>query len=195
MPETISEAIGADHKSIDAYAENLKSAKDDAEKVRWRNLLTWTLARHAISEELTLYPAMEQWLGEEGVNLVKTDTEQHQGMKVYLAQVQDMTPTDPKFEPLLDTLMDVVHHHVEHESEVDMPRLEGLIPREESERIARQFQWTKNIVPSRSHPAAPTEYYVENLAALFLTPMDKLRDWLKDYPTQGDYDRASNDAK
>lgn len=80
MPETISEAIGADHKSIDAYAENLKSAKDDAEKVRWRNLLTWTLARHAISEELTLYPAMEQWLGEEGVNLVKTDTEQHQGV-------------------------------------------------------------------------------------------------------------------
>lgn len=78
--QTISEAIGADHEAIDQYAQNLKSATDDGEKARWRNQLTWTLARHAISEELTLYPAMEQWLGEEGVMLTKTDKEQHQGV-------------------------------------------------------------------------------------------------------------------
>lgn len=81
MPgETISEAIGADHQSFDDYVQNLKSATDDAEKARWRNQLTWGLARHAISEELTLYPAMEQWLGEEGVKLAKTDKEQHEGV-------------------------------------------------------------------------------------------------------------------
>ena len=82
--ETISEAIGADHRSIDEYAENIKSATDDAEKVRWRNQLTFTLARHAISEELTLYPAMEKWLGDEGVQLTKTDKEQHQGVRTPL---------------------------------------------------------------------------------------------------------------
>lgn len=60
--------------------DNLKNTPDDAEKVRWRNQLTWTLARHAISEELTLYPAMEKWLGEEGVHLSKADKEQHQGV-------------------------------------------------------------------------------------------------------------------
>lgn len=79
MAPTISEAISDDHASIDLYAENLRTATDDAEKVRWRNQLTWTLARHAISEELTLYPAMEHHLGEEGVRLTKTDKEQHQG--------------------------------------------------------------------------------------------------------------------
>lgn len=105
-----------------------------------------------------------------------------------------MTPTDPRFEPLLDTLMDVVHHHVEHERDEDMPRLEGLISREESERIARQFQRTKNIVPTRSHPAAPTEYYAENLAALIAAPIDRIRDWFKDFPTEEDHQRAQNDA-
>ena len=82
--ETISEAFGADHRSIDEYAQNIKSATDDAEKVRWRNQLTFTLARHAISEELTLYPAMEKWLGDEGVQLTKTDKEQHQGVRTPL---------------------------------------------------------------------------------------------------------------
>lgn len=80
MGETISEAIAADHASFDEYADYLRTATDDAEKVRWRNQLTWTVARHALSEELTLYPAMEKHLGDEGVRLAKTDKEQHQGV-------------------------------------------------------------------------------------------------------------------
>lgn len=84
MGETISDAIAADHASFDEYADYIKTASDDAEKVRWRNQLTWTIARHALSEELTLYPAMEKHLGEEGVKLSKTDKEQHQGVGVYM---------------------------------------------------------------------------------------------------------------
>ena len=83
MGETISEAIAADHASFDEYAGYLRSATDDAEKVRWRNKLTWTVARHALSEELTLYPAMEKHLGDEGVRLSKTDKEQHQGVCIH----------------------------------------------------------------------------------------------------------------
>jgi len=97
-----------------------------------------------------------------------------------------MTPTDPRFWPKLDTLMQVLHHHIEHEKTEDMPRLEALLSREESESIARSFQRTKNIVPTRSHPAAPTEYYLENLAALLTAPLDRLGDWMRDFPTEKD---------
>lgn len=90
-----------------------------------------------------------------------------------------MTPTDPRFWPKLDTLMQVLHHHIEHEKNEDMPILEKLLSREESEAIARSFQRTKNIVPTRSHPAAPTEYYLENLAALLSAPMDRFQDWMR----------------
>jgi hemerythrin superfamily protein len=207
MGETISEAISADHESFDVYYSNIKNAEDDAGKVRWRNQLTWTLARHAISEELTLYPAMEKHLGALGVELTKTDKEQHQGVrhlknpyhqlpkhihltpgqvKNYLYEIQDMTPTDPRFWPKLDTLMQVLHHHIEHEKTEDMPRLEKLLSRDESEALARSFQQTKNIVPTRSHPAAPTEYYLENLAALLTAPLDRIQDWMRDYPTAKD---------
>ena len=84
MGETISEAIAADHASFDEYANYPRTATDDAEKVRWRNQLTWTVARHALSEELTLYPAMEKHLGDEGVRLTKTDKEQHQGVCIHI---------------------------------------------------------------------------------------------------------------
>ncbi|KAL8867527.1 MAG: hypothetical protein Q9174_005608, partial [Haloplaca sp. 1 TL-2023] len=79
-PQTISEAIGSDHKAIDQYADNIKTATTLEDKTKWRNQLTWALARHAISEELTMYPAMEKHLGEEGLKLTNTDREQHQAV-------------------------------------------------------------------------------------------------------------------
>jgi hemerythrin superfamily protein len=75
--QTISEAIGSDHKEIDRYAEELKSAKTLEDQVKWRNAFVWRLARHAISEELTMYPAMVEKLGDEGKELTDTDRAQH----------------------------------------------------------------------------------------------------------------------
>ena len=77
LNKTISEAIGDDHKAIDAYADKLKAAGSLQEKVEWRNQFTWALARHAVSEELTMYPSMEKHLGQEGIDLAETDREQH----------------------------------------------------------------------------------------------------------------------
>ena len=112
-------------------------------------------------------------------------------VKKYLNELQDMSPSDPKFSPLLETLMGVLHHHIEHEKNEDMPRLEALLPREESQALARQFQRTKNIVPTRSHPSAPTSYALENLAALLAAPIDRMRDLvMRDFPNEGDYAEA-----
>ena len=104
-----------------------------------------------------------------------------------------MSPASPAFQPTLDTLMHHLHEHIEHEKTEDMPRLEGLISRQESEAIARSFQRTKNIVPTRSHPSAPTEFYMENLAALMAAPIDRFRDWLRDFPT--DEERESGERQ
>jgi len=80
MTETISEAIGADHRAMDTYIDNLRNAKDLQTKTEWRNQFTWTLARHAISEELILYPAMEKTMGQEGTDLTDVDRKQHQAV-------------------------------------------------------------------------------------------------------------------
>jgi hypothetical protein len=76
----VSQALGADHSCLDECYEHLKSASTEDEKIKWRNMLTWNLARHAISEELTVYPAMEKHLGEEGKALTKKDFAQHQAV-------------------------------------------------------------------------------------------------------------------
>lgn len=79
---TISEAIGADHGAIDVYSDNIKTASTLQEKIEWRNQFTWALARHAVSEELTLYPVMEKKLGQKGKEMADVDREQHMAVRV-----------------------------------------------------------------------------------------------------------------
>ena len=93
-----------------------------------------------------------------------------------------MSPSSPEFTPLLDRLLKDLHNHIEHESKEDMPRLEKLLSREESEALAAKFERTKMIVPTRSHPSAPNRPYLENFAAMLASPIDRFADLLRSFP-------------
>ncbi|KAI4198738.1 MAG: hypothetical protein LQ348_001986 [Seirophora lacunosa] len=179
---TISEAISEDHHALDLYADNIRSATSIEDKTKWRNQLTWALARHAISEELTMYPAMEKHFGEEGLQLTNKDREQHHAVKEDLYQLQSLSPSSDTFSPLLDRLMTDLHEHIQHESEEDMPRLEGMLSREESQALAQSFERTKLITPTQSHPSAPNRPYFESFAAMLAAPIDRFQDLLKAWP-------------
>lgn len=95
-----------------------------------------------------------------------------------------MSPSSDAFLPLLDRLMTDLHEHIKHESEEDMPRLEGKLSREESQALARSFERTKLISPTRSHPSAPNRPYFENFAAMLAAPIDRFQDLLRAWPDQ-----------
>ncbi len=95
-----------------------------------------------------------------------------------------MSPDDTQFAPLLDLLVENLHSHIEHESKEDMPRLEKVLSREESRELAKSFQRTKLITPTRSHPSAPNKPYFENFAAMLAAPIDKFADLLRAFPDE-----------
>lgn len=97
-----------------------------------------------------------------------------------------MSPDDSQFSPLLETLLEDLHRHIEHESKEDMPRLEKILPKEESQNLARQFERTKLILPTRSHPSAPNQPYFENFAAMLAAPIDKFADLMRAFPDQAE---------
>ena len=96
--------------------------------------------------------------------------------------LQSMSPDDSQFSPLLEQLLKDLHTHIEHESNEDMPRLEQLLSREESRDLASQFERTKMILPTRSHPYAPNKPYFENFGAMLAAPIDKFADLLRSFP-------------
>lgn len=61
------------------YYQNYLECSGDADKQeRWGNQLAWEVARHAVGEEIVVYPLMEQYLGAEGKRLADEDRAEHQ---------------------------------------------------------------------------------------------------------------------
>lgn len=80
---TITDAITHDHRELQDYYRRLMALdeKDYDNKSRWQNQLTWELARHAVGEEIVLYPAYEKYLGAEGKKAADKDRDSHQKVR------------------------------------------------------------------------------------------------------------------
>lgn len=63
-----------------------------------------------------------------------------------------------------------------------MPAFEAILTTQESIALAKYFQRTKKMTPTRSHPSAPNKPWLENIAALFAAPIDRIGDWVRSFP-------------
>ena len=60
------------------YHQYTRATGDKDVQERWARQLTWEIARHAIGEEIVVYPLMEKHLGEKGPELTNQDSADHQ---------------------------------------------------------------------------------------------------------------------
>jgi len=177
----VSDRIKHDHRELEEYYNNIKSASRDDEKVKWQNQFVWELARHSIGEELVVYPAFEKHIPD-GVKMAEKDRSEHQVVKEKLYEFQSMGPADPTFIPAIDSLWETLSQHIKEEEQDDLPALEKAIDAKSSEAMARSFDRTKHFVPTRSHPGAPDRPPFETVAGLLAAPLDKLMDVFRKFP-------------
>lgn len=69
-----------DNDMMQMYHDQYKRAHErgDVEaQTRWTNQLRWEIARHAVGEEIVVYPLMVKHLGEKGKQLADYDRAEH----------------------------------------------------------------------------------------------------------------------
>ncbi|KAJ7603519.1 hypothetical protein DFH06DRAFT_987863 [Mycena polygramma] len=183
--QTLTDAIKEDHQEMYEYHDYYKkSAGDSDAQARWANQLRWEIARHAVGEEIIVYPLMEKHLGAEGLKLADHDREEHQHVKEMLTKMESLTAGTDEFDQLLERMMASLHEHNNDEEVKDLPLLEPKIGDEASRNAASQFSLTKKFVPTRAHPGAPNKPPFETLAGFLVAPIDKLRDTFAKFPTE-----------
>ncbi|KAI5809213.1 hypothetical protein BZA77DRAFT_288571 [Pyronema omphalodes] len=182
---SLTDTIKHDHRELETYSSNILNAKDNDTKVRWQNQFVWELCRHAIAEELVVYPAIDKYVPN-GTEVADKDRASHQKVKVLLEQFQAMDPSDAQFEPTLKAIMADLTEHIKDEELHDLPQLEKALANNnaESADLAKSFERTKMFTPTRSHPAAPNKPPFETVAGLMVAPMDKLRDMFSKFPRE-----------
>ncbi|EAS33331.2 HHE domain-containing protein [Coccidioides immitis RS] len=172
---SISDVMRADQQQMRDHYQKIIEAQDDDTRKRWGNQFVWELARYAVAEELVVYPALESHM-DHGKVIADKDRGENQQIKELLAKFQDMKPSDPRYLPMLDSIMDNLNKHFDEEQEEDIPSLESVLEPAESETISRRFERTKILMPTRAHPNAPTQPYFETAIAFMQAPMDRIAD-------------------
>ncbi|KAF8632800.1 hypothetical protein AX17_004755 [Amanita inopinata Kibby_2008] len=186
--ETLLQAIKQDHAEIlSYYNEYLKaqSRNDRDAQERWSNQLTWEIARHAVGEEIVVYPLFEKHLGPKGRELADKDLREHQAVKDRLYSLEKHGPMSSEQHSLvLKQIMDMLECHVRVEENQELPLLEESLGAKESRSAAKSFKRTKMFVPTRPHPWAPSKPPFETVVGLLTAPIDKLKDMFAKFPTE-----------
>ncbi|KZM28134.1 uncharacterized protein EKO05_0001150 [Ascochyta rabiei] len=181
----LTEAITSDHRELEKLYNVIVNSKDVEQQTRYGNQFIWELARHSVAEELIVYPAMEG-MGEEGKAHAERDRKHHHTLKELLKTFQNMSAQDSEYVPQLKKLYKHLENHIKEEEKDDLPALEQALTSEKnrgsSESLAKSFSRTKMFVPSRSHPAAGENPYIEGPAGLPVAIFDHIADLFRKFP-------------
>ncbi|KAL1742103.1 hypothetical protein HDZ31DRAFT_66282 [Schizophyllum fasciatum] len=181
---TLTAAIKEDHEEMYEYYDKYTQASGDVDaQERWARQLIWEIARHAVGEEIVVYPLMEQHMGEKGLKLADQDRADHQYVKEKLYQIESMKPGSEEYNTQLAAVMKHLHEHNDSEEQKDLPELEPHLGTDGSASAAQTFSRTKKFVPTRAHPSAPNKPPFETVVGLMTAPLDKIKDAFAKFPT------------
>jgi hemerythrin superfamily protein/carbon monoxide dehydrogenase subunit G len=175
--EDVVEILTTDHREAMGLVQQIRSAADGETRRDLADTLISELVRHAVAEEMYVYPAMKQHLPD-GEAAVEHDIAEHKELEQTMKELEAVDASDPRFDTLITQLETILTDHVSDEETEQFPRLRASIPREELVQLGQKVQTAKKLAPTRPHPAAPNAELFHKLVGPGVGLVDRLRDKL-----------------
>ncbi|CAA9388646.1 MAG: Hemerythrin domain protein [uncultured Nocardioidaceae bacterium] len=170
--------LSEDHREVEEMFRELESlgVSDPAVQARGRLLVdqvTIALVRHAVAEEVVVYPAVKERVSEEEAERAKREhAEAEESMKA----LERLDPEDPSFDQEIRKLMTEIRTHVAEEEGEMFPHMREVMSREELVKLGGQVEAIKAMAPTRPHPSVPNEPGPRLAAGPVAGLFDRLRD-------------------
>jgi hemerythrin superfamily protein/carbon monoxide dehydrogenase subunit G len=175
--EDVVEILTTDHREAMGLVQQIRSAADGETRRDLADTLISELVRHAVAEEMYVYPAMKQHLPD-GEAAVEHDIAEHKELEQTMKELEAVDTSDPRFDTLITQLETILTDHVSDEENEQFPKLRASIPREELVQLGQKVQAAKKLAPTRPHPAAPNAQLFHKLVGPGVGMVDRLRDKL-----------------
>ncbi|NHC47172.1 hemerythrin domain-containing protein [Motilibacter aurantiacus] len=171
------EILSSDHTEFLALITSIRATTDGAQRRDLTDTLIAELVRHAVAEEMYVYPAMKDHLPD-GEQKVQHDTEEHKELEVTMKRLEDVDTNDPRFLELLAELETTLRDHVQDEEADQFPQLRAHIPPQQLVELGGKVETAKKLAPTRPHPAAPNAELFHKLVGPGVGLVDRLKDKL-----------------
>lgn len=177
-PTDLVELIIQDHREFERAFAELERNNHTAEYRR--ELLDHVIAeltRHAVAEEQFLYPSARDKVPG-GPDLVDHEIEEHNDAEQVMKDLEDLEPSDPKFEELINRLIKEVRHHLDEEEQDLLPKVKSACSPDELQQLGRSLEAAKKIAPTRPHPSGPDKPPANLIIGPGIGIIDNVRDAL-----------------
>lgn len=175
--EDVVEILTTDHREM---AELLGQIEGTADPVRRRELADTLIAevmRHAVAEEMYVYPAVEKHVPG-GSEHVEHDKKEHAEIVKVMKQIEDADAAAPAFLERVGELAALLRHHIHDEEDEQFPLLRAHISHDDLVALGTKVELAKKLAPTRPHPSAPHSELFHKTVGLGVGLIDRLRDKL-----------------
>ncbi|MBM1171982.1 hemerythrin domain-containing protein [Microvirga arabica] len=169
--------LTTDHKEMIALLGQIEHTSDAAQRRDLADTVIAEVMRHAIAEEMYVYPAIEEHMPN-GAEEVEHDKQEHQEIVQVMKQMEDVDASDPSFMELVRQLEAHLRHHVKEEESKQFPELRAHIPAEKLSDMGQKVETAKKLAPTRPHPSAPHSELFHKTVGPGVGMVDRLLDKL-----------------
>ena len=169
--------LTADHREMKSLLAQAEHTPDATQR---RGLVETVIAevmRHAVAEEMYVYPAMEKYLPN-GKEEVEHDKQEHDEIVQVMKKLEDADAADPQFMALVQELDRQLRHHADDEESDQFPSMRKHFPLDQLVDMGEKVQKAKQLAPTRPHPSAPHSELFHKSVGPGVGMVDRLRDKL-----------------
>jgi hemerythrin-like domain-containing protein len=171
------DVLTSEHRDVTALIGEIWSVADPMIRRDLTDTAISELVRHAVAEEMYVYPAMRKYLPD-GEKAVEHDIEEHKELEQAMKRLEGADVSGTEFESALRRLETLLADHVQDEEVEQFPELRRHIPHEELAELAGKVETAKKLAPTRPHPGAPNSELFHKLVGPGVGLVDRLRDKL-----------------
>ena len=171
------DVLMTDHREVELMfteLEGLFGPGADADRRREvTDNVTIELVRHAVAEEVVVYPRVKEKVSEEEAERAKRE---HAEAEETMKRLEKMDSDDPRFEAEIRTLMAEIREHVAEEEGQMFPHMRTVFTDEELVDMKRRVEAVKKLAPTRAHPHVPNNALPRLAGGPVVGLFDRLRD-------------------
>ena len=177
--QNVIDILTKDHREVEVMFAELETlmgtpAGGDAERRKdLADQVTIELVRHAVAEEVAVYPEVKRRVSEEEAERAK---QEHAEAEKTMKALEKLSSDDPSFDSEMRKLMTEIREHVTEEEGEMFPHMREIMTPDELVDLGKRVEAIKAMAPTRPHPAVPNDpgkrLAVGPVAGLF----DRLRD-------------------
>jgi hemerythrin superfamily protein len=171
------DALTTDHREALDLLDRIARSGNPAEKRDLADTVIAEVVRHAIAEEMYVYPAMRDHVPD-GDKEVEHDVEEHKQLEETMKQLEAVDASEPRFDQLVQKMTEQLRHHAHDEESDQFPQLRAHIPHDRLVQMREKVESAKKLAPTRPHPNAPHTELFHKLVGPGVGLVDRLRDRL-----------------